>query len=64
MKDNKESLNIHMTEQRLKELCVEFIGILDDVYNRGIITREEYLENIKLKKEFMTENPQKDFTAL
>ena len=47
------SLKEYVIETELKKLCIEVIGLLQDLHNRGIITKEELEQNIKMKREFL-----------
>ncbi len=50
MSVNKEELEIN-----IKVLCDQFIDILDELKDDGIITREEYEEHAYLKRKFLKE---------
>ncbi|MGI6371931.1 MAG: hypothetical protein ACOX1R_01850 [Caldicoprobacterales bacterium] len=47
------SLNAYQIEEKLVVLCREFIYSLKYAYDNGFITKDEYLENISIKKKFL-----------
>ena len=46
------SLNAYQIEEKLVVLCREFIYSLKYAYDNGFITKDEYLENISIKRNF------------
>ncbi len=40
----------------LEKLCIDFINILETYREEGIITEEEYIKFIALKKDFLKNN--------
>ncbi|MBB6216587.1 hypothetical protein HNQ80_002691 [Anaerosolibacter carboniphilus] len=44
-------------EEDLRLLCIQAIEILDKAWERGILSEEEYLEHVKLKRAFLEKTP-------
>lgn len=47
---NYKNLNI---ENKLKQLCNDIIGLLDNLKEHGTITEEEYIKHTTIKKDFL-----------